>query len=266
MHRNSMGGRLWSIAALALLVVAVLNGCGKKEASSTDTGVATDTVPGGGLVAQSKEGYPTDGKNEDWLEYVTRRLDFNVAFEDIDSTAIVTYPCKAGDSCPGNVARFLVIAEKHAFQVDWKDALKIDNAKKGFVTAVYWNMDRIAVPSLSLPANASLYQWVGAVSPTEYGIQLFSVTSATPVAIAASGSANDYNFCKFNSSNRTKSAAKLKPTHACENAAPSRSGSAQSTPYTRLAKNTMMVVERFPEDLWLSCAGGCCESSLTSIL
>ena len=255
---KSTRSRAGIVAALVLLIVTVLDGCRKAKPGSTDSGVATDTVPGTSLLARSYDGYPTDGKKADLLRYLAS-LDFNIDFADIDSTAIVTYACKTGDQCPGNTVRFLIIAEKHAFQVNWQRALEAENNKKGYVPAVYWNIDRIAVPSLKLPANASLYQWVGATSATDYGIQLFSVTETTEVAVAASGTPTDYNFCQLGG-NRTKSAAKLKPSHACEAASPT------TTQTTQTKKSALMLTERFPEDLWLSCAGGCCQSSLTSVL
>lgn len=241
------------VAAL-VVIVAVSNACTKKESASTDSASVPDTTAGAAILAQSNPGWPTDGKNSEWVEYVTKKLDFNISFADLDSTAVITYTCKQGDDCSttdGKV-RFLVVPEKHAFNVNWAFALTPSNNKKGYVTAAYWNMDRIAVPSLKLPANTNMYEWVGPISDSTYGIQLFSI-SESGVQIAASGTPTDYEFCEDNAP-RTKSAVKMKPAHAC----PNRAG-------VQTKKSAVMLTERFPEDLWLSCAGGCCQSSLTQI-
>lgn len=238
-----------------VIAVAVSNACTKPETASTDSASATDTTGGPVTLAQSNSGWPTDGKNSDWLVYVRDKLDFDIEFADIDSTAVISYTCKEGDDCSttGGKIRFLVIPEKHALNVNWAYALTPSNNKRGYVPAAYWNMDRIAVPSLKLPANAHLYEWVGPISATEYGIQLFSVTETTPVQIAASGTPADYDFCEDNAP-RTKSAVKMKPAHSCPN---------RQAAQTK--KSAALLSERFPEDLWLSCAGGCCQSSLTQI-
>jgi hypothetical protein len=264
MNGKSIRGASYTIAALVALVVTILNGCTEKDTGRADSGAATDTS-GGGVAMLVHNGYPADGKTEDWLEYVKRGLDFNIKFEDIDSTALIKYPCKTDDDCSqsGGAVRFLVIPEKLAFTVRWQDALTPAQQKKGYVTAVYWNLERIAVPSLRLPVNTALYQWVGAISDSTYGIQLFYVTADSGVVVVASGTPEDYKFCGDQGhENRRVSAAKLKPTHAC----PDSAASAQSTQSTQSKKSAMMITERFPEDLWLSCAGGCCQSSLTSVL
>ena len=245
--------RKWSLAA-SVMVVAFLIGCGKPGSDSTDSGGATDTVAGNPTVTPDNDGFPGDGKTDEWRRYVGR-LDFNLEFADLDSTAVMTYTCKAGDACPNGVVRFLVVPEKHGYGTDWNDVINSPN-KKGLVLASYWNMDTVRVNSLNLPAHARLYQWVGPVSATARGIQVFSVTDSTGVRVVAEGGPSDFKFCKLDG-RRDKAAAKKDPGHAC---------AAVDDKKTQTKAMMMMSFERFMgDDLWLSCAGGCCQSSLTSV-
>lgn len=248
-HRTTP--RRMSLGAVALCAGALVaaTACTRTADKPGDSAVsqAPDTSAQGGAPAsaQSLGGYPGESGIAALDAYLAK-LDFNINYADRDSTAFIEYQCKTGDACaPGNV-RFLVIAEKGAFSVDWPDALN-STKNKGYVTAVYWNLDRVEVKSLNLAADSSMYQWVGPIAPGGVvGIEVFSVYNG---AVQVASKTQKWTTCTLNGE-RTKSAAKKNPGHTtCVN---------MTAPGPQLpvgAANSL-----FPDDLWLSCKGGCCQA------
>ena len=247
MNRVSRGSAV--CLAATVFTLAMLTGCTGSKTGSGDTTKPQDTTS----IADDDDdptpengGYPTDGKTAEWREYVTKRLNFNLEFAELDSTAVLTYSCKTGDVCFPGVVRFLVVPEKKVFNAKWEDAMKV-GSNKGFVAAAYWNIDRVAVKSLNLPRDARLYQWVGPVSDSAVGILLFSVTDSVRIA----GRADGYRFCPEEHPHK-KATARKRAAFVC----PRKDG------VTTSSAALSSGVALFPEDLWISCAGGCCQSSL----
>ena len=241
-----------SLRALTLIATVSLgvSACTKTAEAPGDSAVvqAPDTSAQDGKPASalSLGGYPGENGIAALNTYL-EKLDFNIIYGDRDSTTIVEYQCKTGDACAPGKVKFMVIAEKGAFNVDWPDAM--DAAKnKGYVTAVYWNLDRAEVKSLNLAADASLYQWVGPIAANGVvGIELFSVNNG---AVQVASKTQKWTECAV-PGNRTKSAAKMKPGHTtCVN---------KVAPGPQLPVNAASML--FPDDLWLSCRGGCCQPS-----
>ena len=234
--------------AAAVFTMAMLTGCNGSKTGADDTARPHDTtsIADDDDPTPDKGGYPTDGKTEEWLKYV-KDLDFNIDFAHIDSTAIIKYSCKEGDACfPGDI-RFLVIPEKRVVNTKWENAMKIAN-KKGFVAAAYWNMDRADVKSLNLPSGENMYQWVGPVSESAVGIRLFNVDNN---GMRISGRADGYRFCAEKNPHK-KATVRKREVYVCP------LGDSVTTSSAALSS----AVTLFPEDLWISCAGGCCQSSL----
>ncbi len=251
MNQRTNQGRAAS-AAVILFASALLGLAACKKTANAPGDSAT--VPAADTSAPAKPeasgqgltGYPGESGVPDLTAYLAK-LDFNLEYGDRDSTAIVEYQCKAGDACAPGKTRFLVIAEKQAFTVSWPDAMNAGK-NKGYVTAVYWNLDRAAVKSLNLAADSSLYQWVGPIAANgTVGIELFSLDNGT---VQVASKTQTWTACTMNE-NRQKSAAKMKPGHtACVS---------QTAPGPQLPGNAANPL--FPDDLWLSCRGGCCQSS-----
>lgn len=251
MNQRTNQRRLASVASVifscALLAAAACTTTADKPGDSAAV-QASDTSAQGGTPAsaQSLGGYPGENGIAVLNTYL-EKLDFNIIYGDRDSTTIVEYQCKTGDACAPGKVRFMVIAEKGAFNVDWPDAM--DAAKnKGYVTAVYWNLDRAEVKSLNLAAGSSLYQWVGPIAANGVvGIELFSVYNG---AVQVASKTQKWTECAV-PGNRTKSAAKMKPGHTtCVN---------KTAPGPQLPVGAANPL--FPDDLWLSCRGGCCQPS-----
>ena len=251
MNQRTNQRRLASVASVifasALLAAAACTTTADKPGDSAAV-QAPDTSASGGASAsaQSLSGYPGENGIAALNTYL-EKLDFNVIYSDRDSTTIVEYQCKTGDACAPGKIEFMVIAEKGAFNVDWPDAMNAAK-NKGYVTAVYWNLDRAEVKSLNLAADASLYQWIGPIAANGVvGIELFSIDNG---AVQVASKTQQWTECAV-SGNRTKSAAKKKPGHTtCVN---------KAAPGPQLPVNA--ATPFFPDDLWLSCRGGCCQSS-----
>jgi hypothetical protein len=227
-----------------------------KDTGSPDSGVAKaplsdSTKPPTGTPSVASFSLGSAGSNQQLKTYLAS-LKFNFEVGEKDSAVLVDYECKSNDSCRGTMTRFLVIPESNSEWLHWDD-MWTNGVQQGSVTAAYLNVDEASLPSLNLGPHDVMYQWVGAVTDqvagAAYAVELFSVDGNGKVRRASF--TQDIQICTDpGHANRNKPAAKHNPGH--KDCQPKK---APGPVINHLAS------WKFPDDLWISCGGGCCQSS-----
>jgi hypothetical protein len=242
------------LTLLATFALGIISCSGAASARSAN--VTSEQGSSSSIASSEFKGYPDATPR--FGKYVEDRV-FDTAGELIDSATFVAIDCADTDSAcqaAGGKAQFLVVAEEDAYKVKWDDALKT-SANGGYVIAKLVNMDHVEIPSMNLGPYTPLYEWAGLTSANTTGIVLFSLNAGKLTIVRQAR--NSYGECtpRATVGHRDKSAAKHKPDHKTEE------WSCKQLPLPTPPASTGKMSPLFPDDLWVSCAAGCCQTTFS---